>query len=44
MTRGMVKSKLMHERKWVIRSQVPNKPIINLLALLQHRLYLKLLT
>lgn len=23
MTRGMVKSKLMYERKWVIRSQVP---------------------
>lgn len=23
MTRGMVKSKLMHERKWVIRSQAP---------------------
>ena len=24
MTRGMVKSKLMHERKWVIRSQAPD--------------------
>ena len=23
MTRGMVKSKLMHERKWIIRSQAP---------------------
>jgi len=25
MTRGMVKSRLMHEKKWAIRSQAPTR-------------------
>jgi len=29
MTRGMVKSKLMYERKWAIRSQAPKRSAVH---------------